>query len=432
MSNEVISTLRFSTAGSVDDGKSTLIGRLLFDSKSIFEDQLLSIGNASTKRGHAKIDLSLLTDGLTAEREQGITIDVAYRYFATDKRRFIIADTPGHEQFTRNMVTGTSTAQVAIVLADASKGILSQTRRHAAVAALLGTPKVVLAINKMDLVGFSQTVFETIKADFEVIAKDLGLAAVTVLPISALNGDNVVSKTVDDVNNLAWFKGPTLLEYLETVDASRVNSTALRFPVQLVSRVKFGANKEHRGYLGQIESGTVRVGEVITVLPSNEQAQILEIITVDGSRDVAYAGEAITLTLNRQLDISRGDLFVNAAAGRDDGPQNSNTIVANVCWLGNQPLDMNRRYLLKHLTRNIRAVVQAVESKIDIETLQPIAGATSLKANEIGRLKLNCAQPLFIDAYAENHATGSFILIDETTNATVAAGTILLEPSHDK
>lgn len=431
MNAETISTLRFSTAGSVDDGKSTLIGRLLFDSKSIFEDQLLSIGNASTKRGHAKIDLSLLTDGLTAEREQGITIDVAYRYFATDKRRFIIADTPGHEQFTRNMVTGTSTAQVAIVLADASKGILSQTRRHAAVAALLGTPKVVLAINKMDLVGFDQTVFETIKADFEIIAKELGLASVTVLPISALNGDNVVSKTVDDVNNLPWFKGPTLLEYLETVDASRVNSSALRFPVQLVSRVKFGALKEHRGYLGQVESGTVRVGESITVLPSNEQAQILEIITVDGNRDVAYAGEAVTLTLNRQLDISRGDLFVNASAGFDNAPQSSNIITANVCWLGNAPLDMNRRYLLKHLTRNIRAVVQAVESKIDIETLTPIVRATSLKANEIGRLKLNCAQPLFIDAYADNHATGCFILIDETTNATVAAGTILLEKHHD-
>ena len=431
MNAETISTLRFSTAGSVDDGKSTLIGRLLFDSKSIFEDQLLSIGNASTKRGHAKIDLSLLTDGLTAEREQGITIDVAYRYFATDKRRFIIADTPGHEQFTRNMVTGTSTAQVAIVLADASKGILSQTRRHAAVAALLGTPKVVLAINKMDLVGFDQTVFETIKADFEIIAKELGLASVTVLPISALNGDNVVSKTVDDVNNLPWFKGPTLLEYLETVDASRVNSSALRFPVQLVSRVKFGALKEHRGYLGQVESGTVRVGESITVLPSNEQAQILEIITVDGNRDVAYAGEAVTLTLNRQLDISRGDLFVNASAGLDNAPQSSNIITANVCWLGNAPLDMNRRYLLKHLTRNIRAVVQAVESKIDIETLTPIARATSLKANEIGRLKLNCSQPLFIDAYADNHATGCFILIDETTNATVAAGTILLEKHHD-
>ena len=431
MNTETISTLRFSTAGSVDDGKSTLIGRLLFDSKSIFEDQLLSIGNASTKRGHAKIDLSLLTDGLTAEREQGITIDVAYRYFATDKRRFIIADTPGHEQFTRNMVTGTSTAQVAIVLADASKGILSQTRRHAAVAALLGTPKVVLAINKMDLVGFDQTVFETIKADFEIIAKELGLASVTVLPISALNGDNVVTKIVDDVNNLPWFKGPTLLEYLETVDASRVNSQALRFPVQLVSRVKFGALKEHRGYLGQLESGTVRVGETITVLPSNEQAQILEIITVDGNRDVAYAGEAVTLTLNRQLDISRGDLFVNASAGLDDAPESSNIITANVCWLGNAPLDLNRRYLLKHLTRNIRAVVQAVESKIDIETLTPIAGATSLKANEIGRLKLNCAQPLFIDAYADNHATGCFILIDETTNATVAAGTILLDKDHD-
>ena len=431
MGTETISTLRFSTAGSVDDGKSTLIGRLLFDSKSIFEDQLLSIGNASTKRGHTKIDLSLLTDGLTAEREQGITIDVAYRYFATDKRRFIIADTPGHEQFTRNMVTGTSTAQVAIVLADASKGILSQTRRHAAVAALLGTPKVVLAINKMDLVGFDQTVFETIKADFEIIAKELGLASVTVLPISALNGDNVVTKIVDDVNNLPWFKGPTLLEYLETVDASRVNSAALRFPVQLVSRVKFGALKEHRGYLGQVESGTVRVGESITVLPSNEQAQILEIITVDGNRDVAYAGEAVTLTLNRQLDISRGELFVNASAGLDNAPQSSNIITANVCWLGNAPLDLNRRYLLKHLTRNIRAVVQAVESKIDIETLTPVAGATSLKANEIGRLKLNCAQPLFIDAYADNHATGCFILIDETSNATVAAGTILLDKDHD-
>lgn len=430
MSHDTVSTLRFSTAGSVDDGKSTLIGRLLFDSKSIFEDQLLSIGNASAKRGHAKIDLSLLTDGLTAEREQGITIDVAYRYFATDKRRFIIADTPGHEQFTRNMVTGTSTAQVAIVLADASKGILSQTRRHAAVAALLGTPKVVLAINKMDLVGYSQTVFETIKADFEVIAKDLGLAEVTVLPISALNGDNVVSKTVDDVNNLAWFNGPTLLEFLETVDASRVNSAALRFPVQLVSRVKFGALKEHRGYLGQVESGTVRVGETITVLPSNERAQILEIVTVDGSSDVAYAGEAVTLTLNRQLDVSRGDLFVNASAGLNNAPQCSNVLSANVCWLGNQPLDLNRRYLLKHLTRNIRVVVQAVESKIDIETLRPIDGAVSLKANEIGRLKLSCAQPLFIDAYADNHATGCFILIDETSNATVAAGTILLDTNN--
>ena len=287
ISETTIDTLRFSTAGSVDDGKSTLIGRLLYDSKSILEDQIAAIARTTSKRGQEGLDLSLLTDGLSAEREQGITIDVAYRYFATPSRRFIIADTPGHEQYTRNMVTGASTADVAIVLIDAAKGILPQSRRHAALAVLLDLPHVLVAVNKMDLVGYQKEVFQKIKTEFTAIARELGVREVSFIPVSALVGDNVVSKTVDDVNNMSWYSGPTLLEFLETVRVSKTTSSAFRFPVQLVSRVRFGASQDSRGYLGRVESGSIQVGDQVVVLPGGETAKIAEIITLEGSAESA-------------------------------------------------------------------------------------------------------------------------------------------------
>lgn len=422
-----VDSLRFSTAGSVDDGKSTLIGRLLYDSKSILEDTIAAVGRATTKRGQEGLDLSLLTDGLTAEREQGITIDVAHRYFATPRRRFIIADTPGHEQFTRNMVTGASTSDVAIVLVDASKGILPQTRRHAAVSALLDTPHVVLAVNKMDLVGYNESTFKAIKSSFKEIAAELRIRTLTIIPISALKGDNVVSKTVDGVDNLSWYNGPTLLEFLERVSVDRVRKTNLRFPVQLVSRVKFGPTQEHRGYLGQVESGRIKVGERVVVLPSRQTALVQEIITVDGNRKTAGVGDAITVTLDRQIDLSRGDVIVEATGM----PQITDRIRANVCWLGNVPLAVSRRYLIKHLTRTVRATIERVETHYDIETLKATRGAETLRTNDIGELVIRTSQPLVVDPYWANHATGSFIIIDETTNATVAAGTVLSEPERD-
>jgi sulfate adenylyltransferase subunit 1 len=425
-----IDSLRFSTAGSVDDGKSTLIGRLLFDSKSILEDQLAAVGRATQKRGQEGLDLSLLTDGLTAEREQGITIDVAYRYFATPTRRFIIADTPGHEQFTRNMVTGASTSDVAVVLVDASKGVLAQTRRHAAVAALLDIPHVVLAINKMDLVNYDEAIFNKIKKAFRAIATELSIRSLTVIPISALKGDNVVSKSVEAIDNLPWYQGPTLLSFLENVAVDRVRKTHLRFPVQLVSRVKFGAEQESRGYLGQLESGTVKVGERVVVLPSRETARVAEIITVDGTRKSAAVGEAITLTLDRQVDISRGDVIVEPTGL----PRVTDRFRANVCWLGNEPLSLStgpRRYLVKHLTRTVRAVIERVNTIYDIETLLATKGAETLTTNQLGELQIRTSQPLILDPYWANHATGSFILIDEISNATVAAGTVLSEPDLD-
>ncbi|MFM7461675.1 MAG: sulfate adenylyltransferase subunit 1, partial [Burkholderiales bacterium] len=361
------------------------------------------------------------------EREQGITIDVAHRYFATPRRRFVIADTPGHEQFTRNMVTGASTSDVAIVLVDASKGILPQTRRHAAVSALLDIPHVLLAVNKMDLVGYSESTFKAIKSAFKGIAAELRIRTLTVIPISALKGDNVVSKAVDGVDNLAWYRGPTLLEFLETVPVDRVRKTNLRFPVQLVSRVKFGPSQEHRGYLGQVESGRIQVGERIIVLPSCETARVLEIISVDGSRKTAGVGDAITVTLDRQIDLSRGDVIVEATGM----PQITDRIRANVCWLGNVPLEVSRRYLIKHLTRTVRATIERVETHYDIETLKATRGAETLRTNDIGELVIRTSQPLIVDPYWANHATGSFIIIDEATNATVAAGTVLSEPELD-
>ena len=423
-SESTIDTLRFSTAGSVDDGKSTLIGRLLYDSKSILEDHIASITKVTEKRGQTGIDLSLLTDGLSAEREQGITIDVAYRYFATTNRRFIIADTPGHEQYTRNMVTGASTADVAIVLVDAAKGILPQSRRHAAVAVLLDLPHVVVAVNKMDLVGYSKDVYKKIKAEFTAIARELGVRYISFIPVSALKGDMVVAKDIDGINNMAWYEGPTLLEFLETVKVDRAVEPAFRFPVQLVSQVRFGADNDSRGYLGRVESGRVKVGDHIVVLPSGETARIAEIITLEGNTQSAGSQDSVTITLDRQIDISRGDVI----ADRFHPPRVTDTVRANVCWLGNEPLSQSRRYLIKCGTRTVKATVASVNSHYDILTLTAEPAAT-LKTNEIGELTIRTAKPIMVDAYWKNHAGGSFILLDEASNATVAAGTILAEPS---
>ena len=423
-STPTIDTLRFSTAGSVDDGKSTLIGRLLYDSKSILEDHIAAITKTTERRGQGGIDLSLLTDGLSAEREQGITIDVAYRYFATSNRRFIIADTPGHEQYTRNMVTGASTADVAIVLVDAAKGILPQSRRHAAVAVLLDLPHVVVAINKMDLLGYSKDVYKKIKAEFTAIARELGVRDISFIPVSALKGDMVVSRDVEGINNMPWYEGPTLLDFLETVKVKRAVEPAFRFPVQLVSRVRFGPDNDSRGYLGRVESGRAKVGDHIVALPSGETARIAEIITLEGNTQSAGSQDSVTITLDRQIDISRGDVI----ADRFHPPHVTDNIRANVCWLGNEPLSTTRRYLLKCGTRTVKASVASVNSYYDILTLAA-EPATTLKTNEIGELTIRTAKPIMVDAYWKNHASGSFILLDEATNATVAAGTILAEPS---
>jgi len=417
-----IDTLRFTTAGSVDDGKSTLIGRLLYDSKSILEDQVAAIARTTEKRGQAGLDLSLLTDGLTAEREQGITIDVAYRYFATPCRRFIIADTPGHEQYTRNMVTGASTANVAIVLIDAARGIQPQSRRHAALAVLLDLPHVVVAVNKMDLVGYDETVFTKIQTEFTAIAQELGVRNISFIPVSALAGDMVVARAVDGVTNMPWYVGPTLLEFLETVPVEKQAESAFRFPVQLVSRVRFGAFKENRGYLGRVESGHIKVGAEIVVLPSGKTARIAEIITLDGNSESASSLDSITITLDHQLDISRGDMIADAA----HPPRVTDIVRANVCWLGSEALNANRRYLLKIGTRAVRAQIAAVNSRYDVQTLTANP-ATTLNTNDIGELLIRTVQPIMIDAYSINHATGGLILIDEATNATVAAGTVLAD-----
>ena len=419
---KTIDTLRFTTAGSVDDGKSTLIGRLLYDSKSILEDQVAAIARTTEKRGQAGLDLSLLTDGLTAEREQGITIDVAYRYFATPTRRFIIADTPGHEQYTRNMVTGASTANVAIVLIDAARGIQPQSRRHAALAVLLDLPHVVVAVNKMDLVGYDEAVFTKIKTEFTAIAQELGVRNISFIPVSALAGDFVVSRDIDGVNNMPWYVGPTLLEFLENVPVEKQAESAFRFPVQLVSRVRFGASKENRGYLGRVESGHIKVGAEIVVLPSGKTARIAEIITLDGHSESASTLDSITITLDRQLDISRGDMIADA----QHPPRVGDMVRANVCWLGTEPLNPNRRYLLKIGTRAVRAQIASVNSRYDVQTLTANP-ATTLNTNDIGELLIRTVQPIMIDAYSVNHATGGLILIDEATNATVAAGTVLAD-----
>ena len=345
---EAITTLRFTTAGSVDDGKSTLIGRLLLDAKGLLEDQLAAVARTTARRGDAGLDLALFTDGLTLEREQGITIDVAYRYFATPRRRFIIADTPGHEQYTRNMVTGPSTADLSVILVDASRGISPQTRRHAAIAALLGIPRVVLAVNKMDAVGWERGVFDAIAAEFAEVSRSLRLGHTTPIPMSALAGDMVVRRG----EHLVWYDGPTLLEVLETAPAGEP-SPALRLPVQLVSRSRFGARREHRGYLGRVESGAVAVGERVVAWPAGVEARVSQILTLDGPLQAAGAGRSVTVVLDRQIDLARGDVLSHA----DDPPAVARHIGARLTWLDREPLVAGRRYWLKHGTQSTRATM---------------------------------------------------------------------------
>ena len=421
--------LRFAAAGSVDDGKSTLIGRLLYDSKSIFEDQLSVLERTSQRRGQDGIDLSLLTDGLLAEREQGITIDVAYRYFATPRRKFIIADTPGHEQYTRNMVTGASTADLAIILVDARKGVLTQSRRHAYLAHLLGVPHLVVAVNKMDLVDYSRIVFERVRQDFTAFARGLGVKDVRYVPISALQGDMVVARG----DRLDWYRGPTLLEMLETADVARdAGDAPLRFPVQLVARPDAVSARERRGYLGRIESGSVRTGDPVAVLPSGVSSRIKRIRTFDGDIRHAQAPQSITLELEDEIDVSRGDMIVHAGpqAASEAAPSVSQWLKAKVCWLHAHPLEHRRHYLVKQTTRTVKAMFVKINHTVDINSLEPVAGAEALAMNDIADVKLRLHEPLVCDNYAVNRATGSFIVIDPANNATVAAGMIAELPTE--
>jgi sulfate adenylyltransferase large subunit len=408
--------LRFSTAGSVDDGKSTLIGRLLYDTQSVYEDQVRAIeGKGTTAPG--QIDFALLTDGLRAEREQGITIDVAYRYFSTARRKFIIADTPGHEQYTRNMATGASTADAAVVLIDAAKGVLVQSRRHAYIASLLRVKYVLVAVNKMDLIGYDESAFRAIERDFSLvldeIAADTGNPVEAIfVPVSALVGDNVVHRT----NAMLWYTGPSLLELLEAVPAAReTRSAPFRFPVQRVLR----PNQSFRGFAGQVASGTVKPGDTITVLPSGRSAEVERIVTFDGDLAQAYAPLSVTLVLNRELDISRGDLIASAHST----PSVTRHIGASLVWMDQQPLVLNRRYLLKHTSHTVPAFVASIGHRTNIGTLahEP---ADTLEMNSIGAVAIELLRPIALDLYAENRATGAFILIDAATNSTVAAGMI--------
>ncbi len=405
--------LRFLTAGSVDDGKSTLIGRLLYDTKAILADQLAAVERTSQRRGQT-LDLSLFTDGLVAEREQGITIDVAYRYFATAARKFIIADAPGHEQYTRNMVTAASTAELAILLVDARHGIVTQTRRHATLAHLLGIPHLVVAVNKMDLVDYREDAFARIVGDFVDFAERSGIDDVRFVPMSALVGDMVV----DRGNRLDWYDGPTLLAILETVDAPRALAGApLRFPVQYVARPTATLP---RGYMGRIESGSIAVGDPVTALPSGLTTRIREIRTWNGARQNAGLHAAVTLVLDDELDISRGDMLVGGAAP----PAVSGAVEATLCWLSDAPLDPRRKYILRHTTREARARIDRIDHRWNVTTQAREPAPATLARNDIGRVTVSLAQPVFADRYTDSAATGSFILIDEVSNNTVAAGLI--------
>lgn len=412
--HETKGLLRFITCGSVDDGKSTLIGRLLYESRALFEDQLSALEKDSRRHGTQgeAIDYALLLDGLSAEREQGITIDVAYRFFSTDKRKFIVADCPGHEQYTRNMATGASTADVAVVLVDARKGLLAQTRRHSYIVSLLGIRHVLLAVNKMDLVGYDFAVFDEIVAGYRELAAQLGIANVQAVPLSALHGDNLLRES----DNTPWYDGPSVLEYLETVDVARAESTlGLRLPVQWVNR----PHQDFRGFAGTVAAGTVRPGDEIVALPSGRRSKVQRIVTAEGDLDVAREGQAITLTLEDELDISRGDLIADA----QDPPQVSDQFAAHVLWMGEQPLLPGRPYWLKIGTRTVSASVTEIKHKIDVNTQEPLA-AKHLELNEVGYCNLYLDHGVAFEAYADNRTLGGFILIDRQSNATVAAGTL--------
>ncbi|GAB4070823.1 hypothetical protein GCM10028777_37240 [Angustibacter speluncae] len=414
--------LRFATAGSVDDGKSTLIGRLLYDTKSVLQDQLESVERVSRDRGDEYVNLALLTDGLRAEREQGITIDVAYRYFSTARRNFIIADTPGHIQYTRNMVTGASTADLALVLVDARKGIVEQSRRHAFLATLLQVPHVVLCVNKMDLVDWSQDVFEQIRSEFTQFAARLRMPDLTIIPVSALQGDNVVTRSA----NTPWYEGPSLLHHLENVHvASDRNLIDVRFPVQYVIRPQSDAWHDYRGYAGQVAGGVLKKGDEVMVLPSGFTSRIAAVETADGEVDEAYPPMSVTVRLEDEIDISRGDMICRP----NNKPQVTQDVDAMICWMDEtSQLQVGRKYAIKHTTRTARTIVKGLNYRLDVNTLHRDEGATSLGLNEIGRVKLRTTQPLLCDDYSRNRATGGFVLIDEGTKRTVAAG-MITEPA---
>lgn len=409
--------LRLATAGSVDDGKSTLVGRLLYDTKSVLADQLDAVHRASVDKGLSTPDLSLLVDGLRSEREQGITIDVAYRYFATPRRSFVLADTPGHVQYTRNTVTGASTAQLAVLLVDARKGVVEQTRRHAAVLALLGVPRLVVAVNKIDLVGYDEGVFEVIANEFTDHATALGypVGSVLAIPVSALVGDNVVDRSP----RTPWYAGPTLLEHLETVPVEQdPHDAAFRFPVQYVIRPRTAEHPDYRGYAGQVASGTIAPGDEVVVLPAGLRTTVSRIDTPDGPLAEAGAGQSVTLLLTDDLDISRGDLIASAAAR----PTVTDRLDATLAWLADKPLRHNAKVLVKHGARTVPAIVTTLVSRFDEQALSTVANPENLQLNEIGRVLLLTAEPLPIDDYTTNRRTGAFLVIDPSDGTTLAAG----------
>jgi bifunctional enzyme CysN/CysC len=412
-----VDILRIATAGSVDDGKSTLIGRMLYDTKTVFQDQLESVERASKQRGDDYVDLALLTDGLRAEREQGITIDVAYRYLATPRRKFIIADTPGHIQYTRNMVTGASTADLALVLVDARKGLVEQSRRHAFLATMLQVPHLVLCVNKMDLVDYSREVYEGIRDEFEQFATRLNVRDLRVIPVSALHGDNMVTRS----EHTPWYDGPTLLHHLENLYvASDRNLIDVRFPVQFVVRPKSTEHHDYRGYAGQVAGGVLKAGDDVMVLPSGLTSRIASVETADGPVEEAFPPMSVTVLLEDDIDVSRGDMICRP----HNMPTVAQDVEAMVCWMTDEPLVAGQKLAIKHTTRMARAMVKDVRYKLDVNTLHRDESASELGLNDIGRLQLRTTQPLLCDPYGRNRTTGAFILIDERTNRTVAAGMI--------
>lgn len=410
--------LRFTTAGSVDDGKSTLIGRLLYDSKSIFEDQLEAIENSSAKKGFDYVDLSLLTDGLKSEREQGITIDVAYRYFATPKRKFIIADTPGHIQYTRNMVTGASTANLALILIDARKGLVEQTFRHSFIASLLKIPHIIVCVNKMDLVEYDQAVYDKIVEDYKGFSSKLDVHDIQFVPISALVGDNVVNRS----EKMAWYNGATLLHMLETVHIeSDQNHIDCRYPVQYVVRPQSNEFHDFRGYAGRVAGGIFRTGDDVLVLPSGFKSKVKEIYSGSEKISEAFAPMSVTVTLEDEIDISRGDVI----ARPNNHPQAEQDIDVMICWMNQRPLKLNEKFFVRHTTREVKGILKEIKYKLDINTLQRIENVDQLAMNDIARVHIRTAQPIFFDSYRKNRITGSIIVVDESSNETVGAGMIV-------
>jgi sulfate adenylyltransferase subunit 1 len=408
--------LRVVTAGSVDDGKSTLVGRLLHDAKAVLVDQMSAVEAASERRGYQGTDLALLVDGLRAEREQGITIDVAYRYFATARRTFILADTPGHVQYTRNTVTGASTADVAVILVDARAGVVEQTKRHLAVTSLLRVSEIVLAVNKMDLVDFAESVFDQIVTDFAAAASNLKVDHFTPIPIAALSGDNVVDKST----HMDWYAGRSLLTFLEDVEPTKVSELPARFPVQVVIRPRTAEHPDYRGYAGRVEAGVLRRGDRVHILPSGRASEIAGIDTPDGELEFAEVGRSVTVRLIDDIDVARGDLIV---VDGDPAPVCTRELQTMVCWLTDRPLRAGDRYQLRHTTRDIRAIIDGVESKLDVATVTPIE-ASELNLNDIGSVRIRLAEPVVVDPYEVNRSTGAFLLVDESSGATVAAGLV--------